>query len=407
MKVLQVNCVYDSGSTGKITADLHRAYIEKGIDSVVCYGRLMPTDEKNVYKVCGEAYSKLNHFMALLTGIHYGGCFFSTNKLFSIIKKEKPDIVHLQCINGYFVNIYRLVNRLKKNNIKTVLTLHAEFMFTGSCGYSYSCEKFKTGCGNCPQIKKGVPTYFFDNTARAFSKMKKAFDGFDDNIAVTSVSSWLMDRAKSSLILGDKKHFVVENGLDETVFKPSFDKELKEKYAKNGEKLVLYVTPYFSGDENNAKGGKNLVELAKKFSAENVKILVAGDYDKSMTIGNNITLLGRISDQKQLAKLYSIADVTVITSRRETFSMICAESLCCGTPVCGFFAGGPETIALSEHSKFVEYGDIDALYKAVKDSFNEKTEDISNNAVRRYKRENMCRNMLDIYESLLGKNIDE
>ena len=181
----------------------------------------------------------------------------------------------------------------------------------------------------------------------------------------------------------------------------------REKYAKNGEKLVLYVTPYFSGDENNAKGGKNLVELAKKFSAENVRILVAGDYDKSMTIGNNITLLGRISDQKQLAKLYSIADVTVITSRRETFSMICAESLCCGTPVCGFFAGGPETIALSEHSKFVEYGDIDALYKAVKDSFNEKTEDISNNAVRRYKRENMCRNMLDIYESLLGKNIDE
>ncbi len=407
MKVLQINCVYNSGSTGKITADLHREYQKNGIDSIVCYGRLGKTADKGVYKTCGELYSKFNHFMANLSGIQFGGCFFSTNKLIRIIKNEKPDIVHLQCINGHFVNIYRLVNWLKKNNIKTVLTLHAEFMFTGGCGYSYDCEKFKTGCGNCPQIKKGVPTYLFDNTARAFRKMKKAFDGFDKNLVVTSVSPWLMKRAKSSLILGDKRHTVVENGLDETVFCPSYDKSLRDKYAKDNQKIVFYATPYFSDAVNNAKGGKYLVELARKFEGEDVRFLVAGDYDKNLTVPDNMILLGRINNQKELAGFYSIADVTVITSRRETFSMICAESLCCGTPVCGFFAGGPETIALPEFSKFVDFGDVDLLCRAVKESLGEKAPDISDKARKRYKRENMSRTMIDVYKSLLKEFADD
>ena len=46
--------------------------------------------------------------------------------------------------------------------------------------------------------------------------------------------------------------------------------------------------------------------------------------------------------------------------------MPCAESLCCGTPVVGFEAGGPESVALSEASTFVPYGDMDALEAAVR-----------------------------------------
>lgn len=47
--------------------------------------------------------------------------------------------------------------------------------------------------------------------------------------------------------------------------------------------------------------------------------------------------------------------------------MIVAESLIQGTPVVGFEAGGPESIALEEHSTFVKHGDVTALAKAIKD----------------------------------------
>lgn len=139
MKILQINNVYKKGSTGKITYDIHQELQRRGIESVVCYGRGQKVDEINVHKTCGEFYSKINNIWSRITGIMYGGCFFSTNRLISIVKKEKPDIVHLQCLNGYFVNIYRLINWLKKNKIKTVLTLHAEFMYTGGCGHSIGC----------------------------------------------------------------------------------------------------------------------------------------------------------------------------------------------------------------------------------------------------------------------------
>ena len=164
MKVLQINCVYNTGSTGKITADLHRSLQEQGVKSVVCYGRGKRVFEPGVYKVCSEWYAKLNNLLSRFTGVMYGGCWFSTRRLIKIIRQQAPDVVHLQCLNGYFVNIFKLVRWLNKNNIKTVLTLHAEFMFTANCGNVVDCSGFKTGCKRCPKFRaetKSLPATLF------------------------------------------------------------------------------------------------------------------------------------------------------------------------------------------------------------------------------------------------------
>ena len=353
MKVLQVNVVYKNGSTGKITADIHTELLKNGIESVVCYGRGSKVDEPYVYKTCGELYAKMNNAFSRITGIMYAGCLFSTRKLVNIIKREKPDIVHLQCINGYFVNIYKLVTWLKKNKINTILTLHAEFMYTGGCGHAFDCEQWRKQsgicCTDCPRWKKETKSIFFSRTSTMWKKMKKAFDGFDkDKLTIVSVSPWLMDRAKSSQIFRNYNHKVIYNGLDTSVFKLYDTTEVKKKYNLTDEKIIFHATPSFSDDPNNIKGGCYVIELAKRMINDNVKIFVAGDYKKGMNLPKNIILLGRIKDQVELAKLYSMADVTVLTSKKETFSMVVAESLCCGTPVVGFKAGGPEQIAIKE-----------------------------------------------------------
>lgn len=402
MKVLQVNCVYKTGSTGKITADLHNAFKKKGIESVVCYGRGKRVNEPNVYKTCGELYSKLNNLLSRFTGIMYGGCFFSTNRLISIIKKEKPDIVHLQCINGYFVNIYRLVNWLKKNNIKTVLTLHAEFMFTANCGHSFDCEGWKTGCGKCPKFKAETKSLFFDGTARSFKKMQKAFEGFkNENLIVASVSPWLMERAKQSPILAGKQHTVVMNGLDTGVFYPREGGAVKSELGIADEKIIFHVTPNFNNDPDYIKGGYYIIKLAEMLKGENVKIIAAGSYPENLKVPDNILLLGKVSDQNRLAELYSMADITVIASKRETFSMVCAESLCCGTPVAGFKAGGPEAISLDKYSRFVDYGDLKSLYTVVNDLLREARngEKISKDASAAYGSRVMSENYINIYRS--------
>lgn len=366
MKILQVNCVYKKGSTGKITYDIHFELLKRGIESVVCYGRGEKINEPHVYKTCGEGYSKTNHLLSEFTGVMYGGCFFSTNKLIKIIKKEKPDVVHLQCINGYFVNIYRLVSWLKKHDIKTVLTLHAEFMYTANCGYALDCDKWQTGCGHCPRLKQETKSFFIDGTHKSWMKMKKAFDGFNDNLIVTSVSPWLMERAKLSPILNDKKHEVVLNGVNTDVFHFYDTAELRSQMGLNGVKVIFHATPSFDDNINNIKGGYYVLKLAEKMLDENVKFVVAGDHPDGLKVPSNVILLGKVSDQDLLAKYYSMADVTLLTSKKETFSMVTAESLCCGTPVVGFKAGAPEQISIPEYSSFVDFGNIDLLREEVK-----------------------------------------
>ena len=406
MKVLQVNCVYQNGSTGKIVKDLHIELQKRKIQSVVCYGRGKRICEYGVNKICHEWYSKINNLMTRFTGVMYGGCFFSTNKLISIVKREKPDIVHLQCINGYFVNIYRLVEWLKNKNIKTILTLHAEFMYTGGCGHSLDCSQWSTdaGCGHpaCPRWRKETKSLLFDRTSVMWKRMKDAFDGFNKSLIVTSVSPWLMERAECSPILRGKKHRVVLNGLDDAVFHYYDVRSLREKHCLKGEKLLFHATPYFSAQPDHIKGGYYTLELAKRLRSHDIRLIVAGAHADDMEVPDNVVLLGRVSDQNLLAQYYSMADLTLLTSRKETFSMVTAESLCCGTPVVGFQAGAPEQIAIPEYSRFVEHGDLDALEGCVRDMLERPCDkmEVSTQALAKYGKGRMCEEYIKIYQRL-------
>lgn len=399
MKVLQVNCVYRKGSTGKIVYDLHTELQNNQIESVVCYGR----GEKlsGAYKTCSEWYAKANNLRSRITGLMYGGCYFSTRRLIGVIKKEKPDIVHLHCINGYFVNIYRLITWLKHSGIRTILTLHAELMHTANCGHSFECEGWKSGCRDCKRFKSETGSFFFNRTHSSWKRMKKAFDGFKQ-LKVVSVSPWLMNRAAVSPILGAFDHCAVLNGIDTQIFAPSDASELRERYAPNGEKLIFHATAAFFADPKHLKGGYYVLKLAERLKGEKVKLLVAaGIYDENIQWPENVVFLGNIRDQKLLARYYAAADVTLVTSRRETFSMPTAEALCCGTPVVGFEAGAPETIALQQYSSFVKYGDVDALEAAVRCFLYSSERVDTAQAHKKYSRECMATDYILLYRQMM------
>ena len=404
MKVLQVNSVYDFGSTGKITADIHRLLPQYGIDSIVCYGRGAKAKDGNVYRICNDFYSHVEHFRANITGIMYGGCEWSTHRLIEIIKKEKPDVVHLQCLNNYFVNIYQLVEWLKGNHIPTVLTLHAEFMYTGGCGHSIDCNQWSTrkGCGHsiCPRYRSELKSLFGDRSGYMWKRMKTAFEGFNETLVVASVSPWLMERASRSPILEGKHHCVVYNGLNTDVFKYYDTADLRKKHHCENRKVVFHATPAFTVDPNHLKGGYYVIELAKKMP--DVCFIVAGQVMGEFDVPPNMILLGKLDDQETLAKYYSMADVTVLTSKRETFSMVCAESLCCGTLVVGFKAGGPEQIAIHEYSSFCDYGLIDELMNSLRATLEKeyKKSNVTKMAEELYSTEVMVEKYIEMYREV-------
>lgn len=395
MKVLQINCVYQYGSTGKITCDIHQFLLSQGIESVVCYGRGERTTDPGVFKLCSEGYAKVNNLLSRIRGTPYGGCRLATRKLIRMIEKEKPDIVHLQCINGHFVNIYALVSWLKDSGIQTVLTLHAEFMYTANCGYALDCRKWMTGCGDCPRLHQATGSWRVDGTAKSFRQMQAAFQGFEKNLTVVSVSPWLRQRAERSPMLRNMEHCVILNGVDTTVFtyKPN------NKRRMPGEKIIFHATAMFTDDPQHLKGGYSLLELAKRLRDLPVRFLVAGKDRISTDVPENVTLLGEIRSRELLAEYYSAADLTLLTSRRETFSMVCAESLCCGTPVVGFEAGAPEGITIPEYSRFVPAGKLDGLETAVRQWLHKDVDKtrICADAAKKYSCEKMAREYLELY----------
>lgn len=404
MKILQINCVYQNGSTGKIVAQLYDAIERDGSESVVVCSRNTNARVLNVYNVCTVLESKFNHLISRVTGLIYGGCLLQTARTISIIKKEKPDIVHLHCLNGYFINIYRLIRYLKNQHIPTVLTLHAEFMFTANCGCTYGCERWKFGCGDCPNLYKAVESYFVDRTAKSFRLMKNAFDGFDC-LQVVGVSNWLSNRARESAIMKNKPIITIKNGIDIDTFNTQnnalMHKGLRQKNKEK--KTVLWVTSAYTHE----KGKDFFVELSKKLSKEKYNFIIVGTKTPSKPV-EGVKFLGKITDQKQLANIYLLADVTVCCSLQESYPTVCLESACCGTPVVGFDTTGISEAIYPGIGETVLFGDVDKMCGAV-EYWADKKSEISYETIERCREEFSTRRMqkeyLHLYKKMMGKEV--
>lgn len=385
MKILQINCVYGHGSTGVLVEQLHGYLQSRGQESRVCYGRGPRWKVPGVVRIGPEWYGKGNSLLSRFTGVPYGGCWLATTKLLWRLKREQPDVVHLHCVNGNFVNVYRLVSWLKEKRIPTVVTLHAEFLFTGNCAHALNCGQWKQGCGQCPR--------FSYDTARAYRRMEEAFRGFGDTMTVVSPSPWVRHRVELSPILGEGNQITIFNGVSRERFHYS------PQPQRAAEQVILHVTAMFRDAPDHLKGGWYVLELARRMKNRPVRFVVAGTYHIRGEIPENVTLLGEIRDTEQLARLYCGAALTLLTSRRETFSMVCAESLCCGTPVVGFSAGGPESVALPDASRFVPWGDVDGLLEGVEAELATRRDRaaISQKAGKVYSLEKMLRAYEDLY----------
>lgn len=409
MRIIFINCS-DSGSTGKIICDISEFLhsLNQGHETILCSPKTNAETIKELKKIKTSIkfeqgfYRNLNFFY----GIKYGIAPLSTVKIKKAIKKHKPDVVHIHSANGYTVNIYSLMRFLSKRNIPTLITNHAEFFYTGNCSHAFGCNRWETGCGNCPDLFYASDTKLFDRTHIAWEKMKKAMLNHK-KLCVASVSPWVLERSSRSPIMQGVKQTLVLNGINTKIFRP-YDKDdsIRKKLGiKPSTKIILQVTAYFSKDDKKIKGGYYFSELAKRFIGEDICFVVVGK-TKEKGEYDNLKVLGQLDNQQELALLYSAADLCVVTSPRETFGMVVAESLCCGTPVVGFKSGGSESITVLETSDFVEFCDLDKLEKIMRGKWLDfKAEyglqNISDVAQKKYDSKIMAENYLVEYNNLL------
>lgn len=357
--LIDVNCKHSS--TGKIVYDLYQGIMAEGRSAAICYGRGEIIKEKQVFKFGIDAETVIHAALARITG--YNGYFspLSTIRLMNFIKKYKPDLIHIHELHAYFVNIKTLINFIKKEEIPLVWTFHCEYMYTGKCGHAYDCTKFKNECGNCPAVKEYPSSLYFDKTKQMLKMKKKLLGNLE--MTIITPSQWLANRVKQSF-LKNKEVRVIYNGVDINIFhyKPIYNLRKNLKISEEY-KIVLFVAPDVTSVR---KGAKWVMQLSNLVSDMKIVFLMVGGGEIPQIHPKNVLYVGKVQDENVLAEYYSMADVFLLCSEKETYSMTCAEALCCGTPVLGFKCGAPETVFKGENAKFVDYGDIDALEKELR-----------------------------------------
>lgn len=370
MKIIQINSVYKIGSTGSIVSTIHKFLKQNNNDSIVIYGRGTKYKEIDVYKSSLEVLSKINKFLSKFTGCINKGNILSTNKIIRIIKKEKPDLVHIHNLNDYFVNEYRLLKYLGRNNVHTIITLHSEQMYTGSCGYALDCKAWKeNGCQKCPHLYLSTQSTK-DKTKQSFNKLKKTYSYFDINyLKIVACTPWLENNSKESILLSKFKSTTITNGGDQTIYKGNYDiSDIKTLYPYN--KIILFVCPRLSDPIK----GHQYIEPLSSLLPSGYKILVIGKLTPNIRKANNVIYVGEIKDKVLLAKYYQFANTTIMLSKRECFPMVIVESLLCGTPVVAFDCIGPVGAFPKEYVTFTKYNEVKELCKAIQCSKPNKTE---------------------------------
>ena len=168
----------------------------------------------------------------------------------------------------------------------------------------------------------------------------------------------------------DYKTEVIGNGIDLDVFKPT-ESDFRSRYGLENKKVVLGVSFGWS----KKKGLDVFLNLAERLSDKYSIVLVGTDSKTDKQLPCGVISIHRTNDQKELAEIYSAADVFVNPSKEETYPTVNMEALSCGTPVVTFGVGGSAEMIDDTCGSVVECNDIETLEKEIERICNKKTYD--------------------------------
>lgn len=360
MKILQVNTVIRSGSVGRITADLYETINASGNEARVAVGR-EPFPENMEGILIGNKGDFYQHVMKnFFQGESGFGSADVTRRFLAWIDKEKPDLIHLHNIHGFYIQVELLFEYIKKRNIPVVWTLHDCWSFTGHCAYyDYAaCDKWKEGCNNCIHHAKVYPYALFkDNSIDAYKRKRTAFCGVK-NLTIVTPSHWLKGQVEQSF-LKEYPVRVIHNGIDLDVFCPGNKQQTKNK------KIVLGVANIWEHRKGLSYFEKMANDLSDEYQIQLIGVSKKQKKELDKKYKGKIKAMMRTSGMEELAEAYRNADVFVNATLEDNFPTTNLEALACGTPVVTYATGGSGESVTEKTGIVVQRANYQALLLAV------------------------------------------
>ena len=347
MKLVQINSVYNTGSTGRIVAGIAAAAKKRGWLNQIYYGRpssAPSTDSVRIESDFGNYAHGLYSYLLDGQGL---GSRRATSKLINEIAQTRPDAILLHNLHGYYLNYAMLFNFLNSIDVPIFWTWHDCWPVTGHCAHfvRFNCLKWKGTCNKCPMTSY-YPRALIDRSTRNHILKKHSYRNLR-GMTIVCPSKWIEGVGKESF-MKNCRFSVIHNGVDLVKFSPG---------PLANDSIILGVASYWS----QAKGLNDFVKL-RELLPGHVRILLVGiTREQKGKLPPGIESLEKIESVQQLASIYAAASVFCNPTYGDTFPTTNIEALAAGVPVVTYKTGGsPEAIDRNTGS-VVEQGDIQAL----------------------------------------------
>ncbi|MCM3566809.1 N-acetyl-alpha-D-glucosaminyl L-malate synthase BshA [Neobacillus mesonae] len=334
MKKLKIGitCYPTVGGSGVVATELGKLLAEKGHE-IHFISSNVPFRLKKIYHNIYYHQVEVNQY-SLFQYPPYDIALAS--KMAEVAKREKLDILHVHYAIPHAVCAI-LAKQMLGRNIKIVTTLHGTDI---------------TVLGNDPSLTDAIKF------------------GIEKSDIVTAVSTALVNQTYE-LINPDKHIETVYNFIDDRVYQKTDALHLKSEFGINEEdKVIIHVS--------NFRAVKRVQDVVKTFAKISAimpaKLLLVGDGPemtiisklvRQLALEDQVIFLGK---QENLEELYSISDLMLLLSEKESFGLVVLEAMACGVPSIGTNIGGiPEVIDDGVTGYICEVGNIEEISnKAIK-----------------------------------------
>ncbi|MGA7932058.1 MAG: glycosyltransferase family 4 protein, partial [Kovacikia sp.] len=322
---------------------------------------------------------------------------------------QAADILNFHNLHNNYFN-YLSIARLTSHK-PAIYTLHDMWSFTGHCAYSFACDRWQTGCGQCPDLET-YPEVKRDSTRIEWKLKQWIYQR--SNLTIVVPSQWLAEQVKQSMLSHLPVHYI-PNGINTEAYQPLDPDHCRSVLGIPPGKFSLLFGADSLGDPR--KGGdllfKALQMLPDSLKDETVLLTIGSQAEAiSQTAGIPTINLGYVGSDRLKSIAYSAADLFVFPTRADNLPLVLQESMACGTPMVSFKIGGvPELVrpgitgylAAPEDAQDFCHGIVQLLEdQALRQQMGQNCREI---ALKEYPLELQAQKYIDLYRHILGSPV--
>ncbi len=275
---------------------------------------------------------------------------------------SRPDIIHCHNLHANYFNLQALPAISRRGIL--ILNMRDSWMLTGHCAYPGDCERWRTGCGRCPDLER-YPPVEKDSTDRNWRVKMNIYRRTAYHL--TAPSQWQLAQAEASP-LGQHAVSVrmIPNGIDTDIFAPMAKQDARNRLGfPLKARIVLMAGQHQYKDTDGMFSALERLPPSRN-SVPHLFVCLGRDGETRRLGHGELHFAGYVADPYLMRQYYCAADVYLHAAEAEAFGKMITESMACGTPVVATATGGiPEQIVDGKVGFLCKHRDRDDMFQNV------------------------------------------